>query len=337
MPSASLDDRRADPRSTTIVRHTGLAPPESPCEKRQPHLRRPSALQPRHILLATVLALFWGFNFVVVTVALGDVPPLFLAAIRFALVALPTIFLPRPELPPGQLVAVALTLFVGQFAFLFPAMAVGMPPGLASIALQIQAFITILFAALVIGERPTRKQTAGGAVAFLGLALVATTVGANGVTVAGFVLLLGAACCWSAGNVMLRRAGKVDLLSLFSWAALIATGPLFLLSLLIEGPSRIAAGVTHLDWLAGGAILYMAAISTTFGYGAWGYLLRIYPAAIAAPFSLLVPVFGTLSAALLLGETFGPARLAGMALILLGLAVVVLPVRWFRFVLPPSG
>ena len=294
-------------------------------------------MQPRHIALAVVLALFWGFNFVVITVALGDVPPLFLAAVRFALVALPAAFLPRPALPLGQLVAVAMTLFVGQFAFLFPAMAVGMPPGLASIALQVQAFITILFAALVIGERPNRKQAAGGAVAFLGLALVATTVGANGVTAAGFVLLLAAACCWAAGNVLLRRAGKVDLLALFSWAALIAAGPLLLLSLLLEGPARIAGGIAHLDWVGAGAILYMAFVSTTFGYGAWGYLLRLYPAAVAAPFSLLVPVFGTVSATLILGETFGPARLFGMVLILLGLAVVVLPGRWFRIAVPPSG
>lgn len=299
--------------------------------------RRPIPVQPCHIILATVLALFWGFNFVVVTVALGDIPPLFLAAVRFALAALPAAFLPRPAMPFGQLVAVSMALFVGQFAFLFPAMAVGMPPGLASIALQIQAFITILFAALVIGEYPNRRQLAGGAVAFLGLALVATTVGVNGVTAAGFVLLLGAACCWSAGNVLLRRAGKVDLLSLVSWASLIATGPLLLLSLLFEGPARIGAGIAHLDWLAAAAILYIAFVSTTFGYGAWGYLLRIYPAAIAAPFSLLVPVFGTLAAALLLGESFGPARLAGMVLILFGLAVVVLPVRWFRFGLPPAG
>lgn len=293
-------------------------------------------MQPRHILLATVLALFWGFNFVVVTVALGDVPPLFLAALRFALVAIPAVLLPRPAMPLGPLVAVAMTLFVGQFAFLFPAMAVGMPPGLASIALQIQAFITILFAALALGELPTRKQLLGGLVAFLGLALVATTVGANGVTAAGFVLLLGAACCWSAGNVLLRGSGKVDLLALVSWSALMASGPLLLLSLLIEGPPRIATGLLDLDWLAAGAILYIAYVSTTFGYAAWGYLLRIYPAAIAAPFSLLVPVFGTLSAALLLGETFGPARLAGMALILAGLAVVVLPARWFRFPAPPA-
>jgi O-acetylserine/cysteine efflux transporter len=280
-------------------------------------------LQPRHIALATVLALFWGFNFVVVTVALGDVPPLFLAAVRFALVALPVVFLPRPALPLGQLVAVSMTLFVGQFAFLFPAMAVGMPPGLASIALQIQAFITILFAALVIGELPTRKQTAGGVVAFLGLALVATTVGANGVTLAGFVLLLGAACCWSAGNVVLRRTGNVDLLALVSWASLIAVGPLLLLSLLVEGPARIAEGVAHLDWLAAGAILYIAFVSTTFGYGAWGYLLRIYPAAIAAPFSLLVPVFGIASAWLFLSEAPSPTELLGAGVVMIGLAFTV--------------
>jgi O-acetylserine/cysteine efflux transporter len=287
-------------------------------------------VQPRHIALALLLALCWGFNFVVIKVALGDVPPLLLAALRFGLAALPCLVLPRPALSWRVLVAVAATIYVGQFGLLFPAMAVGMPPGLASIGLQVQAFITILFAAIAIGERPTPRQLAGGAIAFLGLVLIATTVGANGVTLAGFLLLLGAACSWAAGNVLLRRARNVDLLALVSWASLIACGPLFLLSLVFEGPARIGAAFVHLDWLATGAVLYIAFVSTSFGFGAWGYLMSIYPAAVAAPFSLLVPVFGTVSAALILGETFGLARLAGMALILAGLAVVALPVHRLR-------
>lgn len=294
-------------------------------------------MQPRHIALALTLAVFWGFNFVVIEVALADVPPLLLAAARFLLAGAPCLLLPRPRMPWRALLAVAMTLYVGQFAFLFQAMAVGMPAGLASIALQVQAFITILFAALAIGEWPNRRQTAGGVVALAGLVLIAMTVGADGVTAVGFALLLGAACCWAAGNVMLRKIGKVDLLALVSWASLLAAGPLFLLSLGIEGPARIAAAVTHPTWLAAGAVVYIAFISTTFGYGAWGYLMRIYPAAVAAPFSLLVPVFGTVSAALVLGETFGPVRLAGMALILAGLAVVAVPLGrlrpWRR---PPS-
>src|SRR5690606_18196764 len=130
-------------------------------------------------------ALCWGFNFVVIAVALVDVPPLLLASLRFGLAALPCLLLPRPAMSWRVLVGVSVTIYVAQFGLLFPAMAVGMPPGLASIGLQVQAFITILFAALAIGERPTPRQLAGGAIAFLGLVLIATTVGAHGVTLAG--------------------------------------------------------------------------------------------------------------------------------------------------------
>ncbi len=105
---------------------------------------------------------------------------------------------------------------------------------------------------------------------------------------------------------------------------MIAVGPLLLLSLALEGPARVATAVTHATWLTISAAAYIAIVSTVFGYWAWGRLLQLYPAATVAPFTLLVPVSGTLAAALILHETFGPARLAGMALILAGLAVLVI-------------
>ena len=284
-------------------------------------------MQPRHIVLAVVLAIFWGLNFVVITLALGDVPPLLLAALRFTIAAVPVLFLPKPPVRWGLMIAIAATMFVGQFAFLFPSMAVGMPPGLASIALQIQAFITIAIAAAVLREWPTRRQLAGSAVAFAGLALVGFTVGANGVTLEGFLLLFGAAVFWAVGNVLIRRTGKVDMLALVSWMSLVPPVPFLLLSLAFEGPARIGAAIGGATWLTIGALLYIAVVSTTFGYAVWGHLLRIYPAATAAPFSLLVPVSGTISAALILNESFGPVRLIGMALILAGLAVLMLGPR----------
>ncbi len=280
-------------------------------------------MQPRHIALALLLAFFWGLNFVVIAVALADFPPLLLAALRFMLAALPVVFLPRPAVAWPLLAAIAATLFVGQFVFLFPAMAVGMPPGLASIALQVQAFITIAISVAVLGERPTPRQLAGAAVALLGLILVGSTVGTAGVTLAGFGLLLAAAFCWASGNVLVKRAGKVDMLPLMSWLSLIAAPPLLLLSLVFEGPTAIGNAFQHANWLTVGAVLYIAFVSTTFGYAVWGHLLKLYPAAIAAPISLLVPVSGILSAALLLGERFGPLRLAGMALILLALVILL--------------
>jgi O-acetylserine/cysteine efflux transporter len=266
-------------------------------------------------------------NFVVITVALSDFPPLFLATLRFAIAALPALFLPRPAVGWGMMIGIGLTLFVGQFALLFPAMAIGMPPGLASIALQVQAFITIAIAAAVLRERPTPRQILGGAIAFAGLVLIATTVGSNGVTVLGLTLALASAFFWAIGNVLLRRLGQVDMLSMISWLSVVAPLPLLLLSLTIEGPARIGAALGGASWLTIGAVLYIGVISTTFGYAVWGHLLKLYPAATAAPFSLLVPVSGTLSAALILGEAFGVVRLAGMGLILAGLAVLVIGPR----------
>ena len=282
-------------------------------------------MQPRHIALAAVLAFVWGLNFVFIRLALTDFPPLLLAALRFALASLPVLVLPKPPVPWRTLIAIGATLFVGQFGLLFPAMAVGMPPGLASIALQVQAFITIAIAVVVLRERPSRRQIAGAAVAFAGLVLVAVTVGTNGVTLAGFLLLIGAAASWAIGNVLLRRAGPVDMLPLISWLSLVPVLPLFALSLIFEGPARIAEGLASATWLSVGSLAYIVIVSTIFGYAVWGHLLKLYPAAVAAPFSLLVPISGTLSAALILGETFGPLRLGGMMLIFVGLGVLAFP------------
>jgi O-acetylserine/cysteine efflux transporter len=280
-------------------------------------------LQPIHLLLALGVALIWGVNFVIIAWGLTELPPLLMAALRFSLAALPAFFLPRPKLSWPTMIAIAAALFVGHYAFLYPAMAVGMPPGLASIALQVQAFFTIAIAAVILGERPGPRRIAGSAIAFLGLALIATTVGGD-VTVAGFALTMAAAACWGTGNVLLRRAGSVDMLATVTWLSIVPPLPLLAMSLVIEGPAEIATSLAGIGWVGIGAVFYMAFLSTTFGFGVWGHLLKLYPAATVAPFSLLVPVFGMSSAAFLVGETFSGMRLAGGALILIGLAIVAL-------------
>ena len=118
-------------------------------------------MQPRHVALAILVTFIWGLNFVLIDVALVSFPPLLLAALRFALAALPILFLPRPQVPLRRMVAIGSTLFVGQYALLFTGMANGMPPGLASIILQIQVFLTILIAALALREWPSGRQLGG--------------------------------------------------------------------------------------------------------------------------------------------------------------------------------
>jgi O-acetylserine/cysteine efflux transporter len=103
--------------------------------------------------------------------------------------------------------------------------------------------------------------------------------------------------------------------------------PLLLVSLALDGPERVSSALLGLDWTGIGAVLYIGIIATIVGFGLWGRLLRRYPAAVVAPFSLLVPIFGMSAGALLLGEPLGPLRIAAAALVLAGLAVVAVPSR----------
>lgn len=282
-------------------------------------------MKPHHIALALLVAAIWGINFTVIVIGLGSFPPLLLAALRFVVVALPAFVLPRPDLPWSRLVAIGATLFLGQFAFLFTGMAAGMPAGLASVILQAQAFLTILLASAALRERPTPRQIAGTLVALVGLIVIAWTVGGPDFSTLGLGLCLAAALCWAVGNVLLRGAGKLDMLSLVAWISLVPPVPLFMLSLLLDGPEAIGQALLALNWSGVWAVLYISVLSTTLGFGIWGWLMKQYPAATVAPFSLLVPIFGAASAAIVLGERFGPARLTGMALIVAGLIIVAVP------------
>lgn len=280
----------------------------------------------RHILLALLVAAIWGVNFTVISIGLGSFPPLLLASVRFAIAAAPALLLPRPAMPWWRLIAISSTLFLGQFALLFSSMSVGMPAGLASVTLQSQAFLTILIAILVLGERPTPRQILGAVVACTGLTAIASTVGGD-LSLAGLVLCIGAALCWAIGNILLKGAGKTDMFALVAWLSLLPPLPLLLLSMMIDGTATVERAIIGMDWRAAGAVLYIALLSTTLCFAIWGRLLRLYPASTVAPFSLLVPIFGAVSAALALGERFGVARVAGMALILLGLAILIAPPR----------
>jgi O-acetylserine/cysteine efflux transporter len=294
-------------------------------------------MKPIHLLLCLAVAATWGVNFVVIHVGIGAFPPLLFAALRFLGASLPVLVLPRPKVPWSRLVVIGTALFTGQFGFLFTGMKVGMPAGLASITLQTQALFTVLFAIVFLKEKPTLRLRVGCGIVFAGLTVIAMTTGVDGFTPLGLALILCAACSWGAGNILLRTAPRSDMLPLIAWLSLVPPLPLLALSLLLEGPAADWAALVHVGWPGIGALAYIVLLSTIGGFGAWGYLLKLYPASQVAPFSALVPVFGTLSAALLLGERFPAQRLAGMAAILVGLLVVVWPARSAIPVRPAEG
>ena len=280
-------------------------------------------MTPKDLLLALLVIVVWGLNFVVIKVGLQGMPPMLMGALRFMLAAFPAIlFVRRPQVPLRWMLAYGMTISVGQFAFLFYAMYVGMPAGLASLVLQSQAFFTLFFAALFLGERLRGSNLFGLLVAASGLLLIGLQ-GGQAMTLAGFALTIAAASMWALGNVVTRKLGKVNLVGLVVWGSLIPPLPFLALSLWLEGPELISQSLRTLGLDSLLVLAYLAFGATILGYGLWSRLLSRYPASQVAPFSLLVPVVGISSSALLLGERLGSLQMAGAALVMVGLLINV--------------
>ena len=280
-------------------------------------------MAPKDLLLALVVVIAWGINFVVIKVGLHGVPPMLLGALRFALAAVPAVFfVKRPQMPWRWLLAYGATISFGQFAFLFSAMYVGMPAGLASLVLQAQAFFTLIFAGVFLHERFRAPNVVGLAIASGGLAVIGMQ-GGHAMTLAGFVLTLCAAGSWALGNIVTKKVGKVDLVGLVVWGSLIPPLPFLALSYAFEGPQRIVAALSGIGATSIFAVVYLAFIATLLGYSLWSRLLARYPASQVAPFSLLVPIVGLASASVFLDEHLTTPQIAGAALVMAGLAVNV--------------
>ncbi|MFF3516046.1 EamA family transporter [Streptomyces sp. NPDC002573] len=287
-------------------------------------------MRPAHLALAVLVTAVWGVNFTVIEIGLGHFPPLLFSALRFLAAAVPAVFfVGRPKVAWKWIFSVGLVLGVAKFGLLFLGMNAGMPAGLSSLVLQIQSVFTALIAFAALGERPTRVRALGMAVALVGVVLAAVDEGTAG-PLGAFALVIAAAAFWGLSNVLTRKASPPDALNFMVWVSTVPVLPLLGLSLLTEGPSRDLSALRALDWQGVGVVLYVAWITTVFGFGAWGWLLRRHPASTVAPFSLLVPVFGMSSAALFLGEQITPLRWGAAALLVGGVALTSLAPKGAR-------
>ena len=285
---------------------------------------RTTPLTLRHLLLILAVVAVWGTNFVIIKFALAHLPPLLLAALRFALAAFPLVLLVRrPAASWGNLALYGLAIGVGQFALLFYAMQRDITPGLASLVVQAQVFFTVALAVMIDKERLRPYQWVAALIALTGIVIIASHTDGH-TTLAGLLLTLGAAFFWALGNVASRAAGPVDVLAYVAWSSLFAVPPLLLLSLWLEGWPRIAAGLAQADAATWAAVVWQSLGNTIFGYGVWAWLLARYPAATVAPFSILVPVFGIGASALLMGESLPPWKLLATGLVMAGLALNLL-------------
>jgi O-acetylserine/cysteine efflux transporter len=283
-------------------------------------------MKPADVFLAVLVAVIWGFGFVASRLALDELSPELMTALRFAVAALPCLFVRRPNVPWTVLIAISSTLFLGQFLTQSWAIAHDVPIGLTSVIVQSQALFTVAFAALAFHEIPTRMQIAGIGVATIGLLMICGTVGFD-FSVSAFAVLLISPVSFAIGNLLLRQARDVPMFDLFAWLCLVPPLPLLALALVVHGPQPTWHSLWQMSPTGLASILFIGAISTSIAYWLWGRLLRDYTSAQVVPFALLVPFIGAAASSVIFGERFGPLRLSGMVTVVLGIAIMLLSKR----------
>jgi O-acetylserine/cysteine efflux transporter len=280
-------------------------------------------MKPADIFLAVLVAVTWGFGFVASRLALDELSPALMTAMRFAIAALPCLFVRRPNVPWRVLIAISATLFLGQFLAQSWAIAHGVPVGLASVIVQSQALFTVAFAMLAFREIPARMQIVGIGVAAIGLLMICGTVGFD-FSVGAFAVLMISPVSFAIGNLLLRQAREVPMFDLFAWLCLVPPLPLLALAFAADGPRATWNALAHMSPTGWVSMLFIGAISTCIAYWLWGRLLRDHTAAQVVPFALLVPFVGAAASSIVFGETFGPLRLAGMVTVVGGIAIMLL-------------
>lgn len=265
----------------------------------------------------------WGANFTVIKLGLGEMPPILLSSIRFAFAALPAVFfLPRPKCHWKYIVGFGVVLGCIKFSLLFLGMDLGLSAGISSLVLQLQAFFTLILGFFVLGEKIGPHRYLAMLVAFFGVGLL-LFVSDGSITAIGLVLVIAAAAAWGVANIIMKQAGSVQMLSFVVWASLVPPIPLAILSFLTEDRANLGVLTDQISWIGMGSILYLAYPVTLLGFAIWGRLLATLPVGLVAPFTLLVPIVGMATSALVLGEDFGPIKIISAILVMTGLLINV--------------
>ena len=280
----------------------------------------PIALLPLAAL--ALLSLIWGYNWVVMKVAIADCPPLLFAALRVwvsVLVLIPLmLWLKRPlAMPPARyIIPFGLLQTTGFVGLALWALEYG-GAGKTAILVYMMPIWLIVFAWPVLGERLHGLQWPALALALLGMVAILRPWNFSENWI-GSLLALLSGILWAASALWQKRYAPpgLDLFNGTLWQTAFGGFGLVLLALLID-PLEF-----HWTPLFVGALLYNAIPGTAIAYFIWAYALQKLPSGIAGMGTLAVPLIGVIAAWLQLGERPGDWEAIGMAGIFIALVLV---------------
>ncbi|MBL8530262.1 MAG: EamA family transporter [Hyphomonadaceae bacterium] len=288
------------------------------------------AFAPLDFLQLLSIALIWGVNNILAKIAIDALPPMMMAATRFAIVLVLLAFWLKPP-PKGQLpLFFAMLAFIGPLHFAIQSIGLKLATEMPAmiVAMQLWAPASVVFAALLLGERVSGLRWTGVAVAFAG----AASMNFDPAVLAQawpLFLVATASACYGLGTVLVRKlGGGLDPWATQAWIALAAAPSLALGSAVFERGHAQAIAAAH--WSVWAFIGFGAVVSSIVANAFMFRLVQRYEVSRTTPYLLLTPVISFALAALVLGDTITWQVLAGAALTMCGVALVALAERRFK-------
>ncbi len=284
-------------------------------------------MQKKDFLLALMVAIIWGTNYSVIGIGLKHLDPFLLTAFRSSLCAFPLcFFIKKPNIKIYIIAIYGIIFGIGLWGIANLAIFVGLTPGTASLLLQFSAFFTIILSSFLFKERIKSIQYIGMFIAILGL-IVALYFRNEKSSLFGGILIIIAAFSWSLCNIIVKKYKPVEMMSFIIWSSIFSAPPLFIITYLTKGNAPFLNLIHSLNSQAIFSICFQAYITTLLGYWIWNMLMKKYEATLIAPISLLIPIFGILSANMILNEDIGFYKIIATIFILLGIYILVFGIK----------
>ncbi len=283
-------------------------------------------MSPKHLLLATLMSVVFGLGWVVAKAVLDYFPPILLAAFRFGVAALVLIWFVKP--PIGQMrhfMVISVLAITIPYAMIYTGMK-DLDASTTVLLVQLEAPLLIMLGAILLGEKPGYRKAIGTMIAFGGVVLIAGDPDFKG-TAAGIFWVLGSILTWAVGQIKIRKLGDVGGLRSLAWISAFACPQLLVISAVFETGQLDL--ISHADWSIWATVLYLGIVMTAGGVGIWYHLIGKYPMAHIGPFLLLVPVTTIIGGVLWLDEELTRMTMFGGAIVIAGVALVILD-RPFR-------
>ncbi|WP_439535510.1 DMT family transporter [Methyloversatilis sp.] len=284
----------------------------------------PQSPSARALAALMLLAVIWGYNWVVMKIALVDIGPFQFGALRTlfgALVLFGLVLAMRRPVRIVEMRAVALMglLQTTGFTGLIILALVSGGAGKTAVLAYTMPFWVMLLAWPLLGDRLHGWQWPSAVATLVGLLCILDPLHLAGDLLSSVLATL-AGVCWALAVIVAKRLQArepdLDVLAIAAWQSLIGAVPLVVVAL--WWPAE------PINWTPSliGALLYNIVPGTVIAWLLWLYALRRLSAGTTSMVSLVTPVIGVLSAAWQLGERPGTGELAGMLLIGIGLLLL---------------